>query len=213
MMDKQVVSAMGATLQLSPGEPWPAEGIQPGSVNETATGTTASSTPSSITTSTPSPGPIAHHKLSSGAIAGITIGAASVVLLCAALFYFVGRSNTYHSIVKHQKGSDRSIPQQRKSPTTTWSPLSLSPNNPPGTFDAHYSGQTLSQSPPLPRGMFVGFNRQTGAPEFVTEAPIPSEKAIESRLSHPAFGRNSRQSTTYELPGEAPVVAEVGPYK
>lgn len=208
-----MTTAIRATLQLSPGESWPAEGMQPGSVNETTSTTRTSSTTTQIAAqnSTASSVPSVHtHKLSGGVIAGISLGVASVVLLCAALCYFVGRSQTYHSMIKHQQESEAASLQQSKSPTTAWSPLSLSPNV-PGSYGAPFSGGPLSSSPQLAPATFVGYNRQTGAPEFVTETI--DEKAVWSRLGHPAFGRNSRQSTTYELPGESPVVAEAGPFQ
>jgi hypothetical protein len=211
MMTRQVSTAINTTLQLSPGEPWPAEGQQPGAVNQLTSVTRISSTPTQTSTSTSTPSPIVHGtKLSTGAIAGISLAATAVVLLSAALCYFVGRSRTYDSMIKYQQESEATSTQENKSPTTTWSPLTLSPVL-PGIYPTRFSNRTLSPSPQPQPGTFVGYNRETGAPEFTTDTR--DEKAVLDHMAHPAFGRNSRQSTTYELPGEAPIVAEVGPYK
>jgi hypothetical protein len=43
------------------------------------------------------------HYMTSGAIAGIAVGAAAVILLCAALCYFVGRANTYRDVLNRTK--------------------------------------------------------------------------------------------------------------
>jgi hypothetical protein len=67
-------------------------------------------------------------------------------------------------------------------------------------------------------GQFVGFNRQTGAPEFVSEAPSAggSEKfqgvSGSPPLGHPAFPHHS-QNGAYELPADLAPVAEMGPPK
>lgn len=83
----QVQAAAQADFQIAPGQPIPAE---------------ASSTLSSPATSTPTSTSASHggggggggHTLSTGAIVGIAVGGAAFIALCAALFFFVGRSKT-----------------------------------------------------------------------------------------------------------------------
>jgi hypothetical protein len=187
---------------LAPGQSWPPEGTQPGSLNATATGTAAASATSGSSTSH-------SHKLSGGAIAGIAIAAAAVVLLGAALCYFVGRSNSYAHIIKHQQKSDGTPSQVGDKHLGPWSPAPQSPSAPAG-WDHRFSGGTQAS-----QGTFVGYNRMTGAPEFASEAPTEGGLSEKGRPipGHPAFGPGSQQETTYELPGEQPPVAEVGPYK
>lgn len=79
---------------LEPGENFPAEASASiASLAATATGDPVSTTASATPTTTPTPAPAAStgHGLSSGAIAGIAIGGAAVLILAAALFYFIGR--------------------------------------------------------------------------------------------------------------------------
>ena len=77
----------------------------------------------------------------------------------------------------------------------------------------------------LPAGTFIGYNRMTGAPEFAQEAPAlgPGDGGRyhdDAKLApSPPVGFHGGQEPnvvtqqTHELPGEAPPVAEVGPYK
>lgn len=82
-LDEQTQSAKQANLKLAPGEPMPKEG-----------GSTATATPSpGASSSVPSPPPISHvhnHELSTAAVAGIAVGAAAFLIICAALFFFSG---------------------------------------------------------------------------------------------------------------------------
>ena len=155
-------------------------------------------------------------KLSGGAIAGISIAAAAVVLLCAALCYFVGRSNSYKDILKTQNKPEGAPSQTTDGHPSPWTPAPVSPNAPSG-WDNRFSGQTQYSQIAQPidaSSTLVGYNRVTGLPEYAAEAP--TEGVNEKRLSpsgHPAFGPGSNQENTYELPGEEPPVAEVGPYK
>jgi hypothetical protein len=209
-IDKQIQSAMGAKLMLTPGQSWPAEGTQPGSANTTS----SASAPNATNTNTP--GITHNHKLSAGAIAGISIAAAAVVLLCAALCYFVGRSNSYKDIIKHQNRPEGGLSQTGDSHPSPWTPAPVSPSA-AGGWDNRFSGQTqYSQITPQmgAQGPLVGYNRLTGLPEYAAEAPtdVVNEKRL-SPVGHLSNTPGSTQETAYELPGEQPPVAEVGPYK
>ncbi|KAF2002362.1 hypothetical protein P154DRAFT_574306 [Amniculicola lignicola CBS 123094] len=76
--------ALNASYMLQPGEPFPAEGspLPP--------------LPSSTASPNPTSNPITKHphSLSKGVIAGIVVGALSVCILAALLFFFIGRSRT-----------------------------------------------------------------------------------------------------------------------
>lgn len=84
---KQIESAENADFQVAPGEPIPAEA---GPSTTYANAPTSSSSP----TSTAAPTGSSSHKLSGGVIAGIVVGAVAFLVVCAALFYFVGRSKS-----------------------------------------------------------------------------------------------------------------------
>lgn len=92
--------AMNSTFMLQPGEPWPAESTPDpfssaaGAPTSTTT-SSASATSTSAAAATSSAAPVAKHSssLSSGAIAGIAIGAAAVAILAAALLYLCGRQS------------------------------------------------------------------------------------------------------------------------
>jgi hypothetical protein len=132
--------------------------------------------------------------MTSGAIAGIAVGAAVVVLLCAALCYFVGRANTYRDVLRSAKQHSEaglqgqygegtgSMPTPAAAPPMSPVEFSMhsSPPAAPGGWDHRFSGQTqFSAMPPsmmeasaVPAGTFIGYNRATGEPEFAQEAPV-----------------------------------------
>jgi hypothetical protein len=210
-ISKQIQAAKSANIMLTPGQSWPAEGSQPGALSSIYMSPSATSSPSPTAT----PGASHGKSLSGGAIAGIAIGAAAVVLLCAALCYFVGRSNSYSHVMKLQHRSDGAPSQSGDVPAATWSPA---PNS-PGLWSNRMSGQTHTEYPQMAQavgqvGTFIGFNRQTGAPEFAMEAPAGAQMGEKGPPeSHPAFGLGGTQGTTYELPGEQPHRGEIGPGK
>jgi hypothetical protein len=95
-LQQQKDLASQSNFMLLPGQPWPEEGENPFT-------TTASVAPTSSPTSAPAATSSAaaastssshHSSLSPGAIAGIAIGAAAVVLAAAALLYICGRKST-----------------------------------------------------------------------------------------------------------------------
>lgn len=197
-LEKQYQQALAAPYELAPGQPFPAEGG--GSMPTT----TASSSPSSIPSSS------SGSHLSGGAIAGIVIAGVAVILLAAALFYFVGRSKSYQDII-HGKGSSVQGGQgSQMGDLGPWSPA-----NPisPAQHDNRFSGATAySQVQGPGEGRFIGYNRQTGAPEFameVPESPQPLPGGFSPQPQTGTFVPNKHQSV--ELPGDAPTVAEKGP--
>jgi len=80
-LDLQQQYAINATTQLVPGEPFPSESLNPTSTpSPTGAGSTAGGN-----------GDHGHPGLSAGAIAGIAIGGAAVLILAGALIFLCGR--------------------------------------------------------------------------------------------------------------------------
>lgn len=96
----QLAFALNATEEFSPMEYFPVEALP--TRTTTATGGTAIPTAAS---SSPTATAAASHssKLSGGAIAGIAIGAAVVLLLAAALIYMCGRQKSLGEILRHSQ--------------------------------------------------------------------------------------------------------------
>lgn len=97
--DIQLEYAKNATFQMTPGEAFPSE--------------TASSSGSSATSSSSGSGSShGHHGLSAGAIAGIAIGGAAVLLLAAALIYLCGRRGGLDKAYSRQNRANRNTYQE-----------------------------------------------------------------------------------------------------
>ncbi|CAG5153848.1 uncharacterized protein ALTATR162_LOCUS3355 [Alternaria atra] len=96
----QVHAAAAADFQVAPGQPIPAEATS-----------TLSNAPTSTGTSTPnSGGNDGGHTLSTGAIVGIAVGGVAFLAICAALFFFVGRSKSLKEVIKRQDATNNHDP-------------------------------------------------------------------------------------------------------
>lgn len=84
----QIQAAQNADFQLAVGDPVPNE-----ATSTILNGPTSSSAPSSSS---------GGSHLSGGAIAGIVIGAVAFLVICAALFFYVGRSKSLKEVIKRQ---------------------------------------------------------------------------------------------------------------
>jgi hypothetical protein len=176
-LEKQRQAAISAPFQLLPGQPWPAEGNTLGSGSESA------SMPSSLLPSGNST--VKHsHRISGGAIAGIVIGVMAALII-AGLLYFIARSKPRPTT----KGP--TAPQMPFSGgnVEVWSPV---------TLDGTPQGESLILSPvtQLPPVDTIGYNLPMM--NFYEKPPLSPP------IGHPAFGPNSTQSTTIELPGDEP---------
>ncbi|QDS76792.1 hypothetical protein FKW77_002284 [Venturia effusa] len=231
-IDKQIAAAKKAAYQLAPGEALPVEGASPTSTSSP----TASAAPSS-------------HRLSGGAIAGIVIGGLVVLAIAACLFYFMGRSKTYKDMFKasrggseHPGGMSEAGGNDRVGP---WTPgphgaiptqsyhdnnnnPSLSHHGSQSYQDHRISQMTYSSMAPSHTGTFVGYNRNTGEPEFAAEVQGDSAGAggLGSAKSSPALKHGSwnpppppppsggayqpqtAAAPVYEAPGDTPGRAE-----
>ncbi|KAL9080216.1 MAG: hypothetical protein Q9157_000999, partial [Trypethelium eluteriae] len=91
----QKAAAKAADYMLEPGQPFPEEAASSmSSIAATATATVTSATSAPTTAGPPLTVTTTHTGLSSGAIAGIVVAGFIVLLLGAALFFFIGRNST-----------------------------------------------------------------------------------------------------------------------
>ena len=216
-LSKQYDAAVQADFQLAPGEAWPLEGTVGAETGNSTTSSTSSSH---------------HSSLSGGAIAGIVIGGLAVLALAAALFYFMGRSKTYKDMFKSSRhgGSEGGAgmsetgdrvgpwtPGPHGQPATPYydNPSVSSPSQ--GYQDHRASHMTYNSMAPSDVGTFVGYNRNTGEPEFAAEAPADTPGAQYSAHSSPAQKQGGfhppppfqpsapiPEQQVYEAPGDTP---------
>lgn len=194
--------ALNAAYQLSPGEPFPAEGSPtpeptptdgPDPTDRPTSTSTPSSTASPSTTSVaPSP---SHHSttLKPGAIAGIVVAGVTVLALAGALFFYIGRSKTLKaevvrkaSTIRHP--SDPPIP----SPAMMYSPgaggagalprayFSPKPDDSHGANGLSSPWSVRSHGPRSPN------------PMFQPQTPHPVGRSTSQRSSGGVFGVGER---------------------
>jgi len=136
---------------------------------------------------TPSSKPNPDKTLSGKALAGIAIATIVVILLCVAVYFFILRSNNMHQIREQSEvtelQADDIIPEPEQRNLHFNTPAA-----PSGDLTEHILMSPLSEAP-------THFD----------------EKSFEVG-GHPAFRSFSNQGTTYELAGDHPTVAELGPY-
>ena len=194
----QYQAAVAAPYELAPGQPFPAEG--------SGTPTSAPSSPAANPTNTAS-----SSHLSGGAIAGIAIGAIFVLLLAAALFYFVGRSKTYRDILGGKGSSAPGGHGSQMGDLGPWSPAGpMSPRVPDTRFSTGTTVYSQMQGPT--QGRFLGYNRQTGAPEFTADDPDGLQHGNMLGGFSPQLGGGGfvpSKHLSAELPGDGPTVAEI----
>jgi hypothetical protein len=222
LLSKQFDAAVNADFQLAPGETWPLEGVTAGAESGNATGNG---------TSTATSASASHHSsLSGGAIAGIVIGGLAVLALAAALFYFMGRSKTYKDMFKSshqgsQGGPGMSEAGDRVGPWTpgphghATTPYQDNPSisTPSQGYQDHRISHMTYNSMAPSDGTFVGYNRNTGEPEFAAEAPADTAGAQYSAHSSPAQKQGGfhpqpqfqpsapiPEQRVYEAPGDTP---------
>ncbi|PQE04002.1 extracellular serine-rich protein [Rutstroemia sp. NJR-2017a BVV2] len=137
-LEGQIASLQNSSIQFSPGENFPVEALPSSTSSTTASSTTTSPTSSSTTlpttvteSATPSPFIVnattatSSGNPSPGAIAGIVIGAAAVVLLASCFLYLCGRQLTIKEIIHNNA---RLAPHPHS--TTSYMPASLSSGTP-----------------------------------------------------------------------------------
>lgn len=130
-LERQIDAAKMATRQIAPGELPSSEG-----------GFSSSDSPSpGGSTSTPHPADGQHghsHGLSTAAIVGISVGAGAFLVVCAALFFFVGRLKSHKELIRHHGQDSAAKPQGvggvHREPDYRQSTFSQSPQSPQGEY-------------------------------------------------------------------------------
>ncbi|KAH7117998.1 hypothetical protein B0J11DRAFT_592558 [Dendryphion nanum] len=90
---RQILAARNADFEVEPGGKIPSEGT----ASLKVPGATGSSAPSGQTHG--------GHKLAAGAIAGIVVGAVMFLVICAALFFYVGRWKSLNEVLQRQSAT------------------------------------------------------------------------------------------------------------
>lgn len=126
-LDAQIKAIEKSTFQVAPGEEIPKEGTS--SLTNTH-GPTAAAAPGNTSSQ-------GHHSLGAGAIAGIVVGAVAFLVICAALFFYVGRAKSLKEMIN------------RKDATVSKPPLPVDAHTSYGPVDAHssYGGPSYPGSP------------------------------------------------------------------
>lgn len=137
--DAQMDYAERVQFQLAPGDPWPSEtaGDKP---SETAGSDSNTTQP----TSTPSPDSDDSH-LGAGAIAGIAIGSAAVLVLAAALIYICGRRGGFDKAYRKSVAPTVAGGPQSPMVEQTYAASGIHPSHPKSPGQATFS--TYSGAP------------------------------------------------------------------
>ncbi|KAJ9649026.1 hypothetical protein H2199_000939 [Coniosporium tulheliwenetii] len=125
--------ALQAAYVLNPGDPFPAEASS--SIASLGYGyptVTSGSSPTGATTSPTAAASTGGTKLGTGAIVGIAIGGAAILLLAAALFYFFGRSRS----LKQQLNRDSATVPTSTSHQFASPPMSPAPHHSPDMYQS-----------------------------------------------------------------------------
>lgn len=178
----QKAFAANSSIQLVPGEPFPSETLSP---TATPTGTL---TPGSGQNNTPSPQPSSDSgsSLGAGAIAGIAIGAAAVLLIGAALIYWCGRRGGFETA--YRKSMYPSLPPPGGMAETRH----LDPKSP--------SQQTTSTFPPMDRDPY----RASAQGAFHGTPPPPMSPGMTGYSSYQPTIPSSNYSTVDGHANHAP---------
>lgn len=159
--DAQMTYAEKVQFQLKPGDPWPSEtaGEQPSETQGSGYKGSDSTDSNSNSGSQKSDD---HPHLSAGAIAGIAIGGAAVLVLAAALIYICGRRGGFDKAYRKSVGGPLTSPGVPQGPMAegSYAGVGIIPGNPksPGqTSFSTYSGapdqeayRSLTTSPQQP---------------------------------------------------------------
>ncbi|KUJ22417.1 uncharacterized protein LY89DRAFT_714223 [Mollisia scopiformis] len=174
----QQAYAKNSTLMFSPGQYFPAETLSTTATTATATSSsTASSTAKPTSTSLPVAS--SSPSLSGGAIAGIAIGAFSVLVIGAALIYLCGRQRTMGEIIRN----------------------SHYPPPPPPTYQGHMSMTSTIYQPKGPNMEVdaLGFRTFSGSQNPYDRSPV-DEESYQPRSPHEDTGLGGAASPDLDSP-------------
>ncbi|KAJ4289742.1 hypothetical protein N0V90_011072 [Kalmusia sp. IMI 367209] len=184
-LDKQIIAAQDATFQVKPGDPIPAEGTPSLHASVTAAPTSGASSNDSH-----------NHTLSGGAIAGIVVGAVAFLAICAALFFYVGRTKSLKEVMKHKESIKSPVPTEAQFPQSPGFPPQTLGTFSPNVGHAEHGGQ-------LPA---YGQHNATDAHYAAWAPQSPPAQMAEVKHEHPAELASptpGQQAFTAEL--EAPI--------
>ncbi|KAF2471382.1 uncharacterized protein BDR25DRAFT_334001 [Lindgomyces ingoldianus] len=198
-LDDQIESAKEAKFMVAPGQPLPGEASSSLSV--------PSSTSTSSPTSTPVPTHSSHHSnLSGGAIAGIAVGAAAFLVICAALFFYIGRTKSLKEVLDRRdatvtKTTPMTAGTEFGTPGTPGYPSQLSPqaeySTHPPTYGQHHATETHPS----------GWTSPQMHPGHMSMTPPPPPQMAEVKSQHAPVEMHSptpmQQTFPHEL--EAPI--------
>lgn len=172
-LDIQLDYTKNTTLQLSPGDPLPSETAASGSAGATSQPTSGSS-----------PGGHSGSRLSSGAIAGIAIGGAVVVVLAAALIYLCGRRGGIDKAYTRQGGRSAPPPPMIEAKYDTAGGAPKSPGQ--ETFATTAYSTTPSNDPYQPQQ--AGYGHAGAVPGYSVSSASPPPVSVHSHSSYQHFG-------------------------
>ncbi|KAF2491544.1 hypothetical protein BU16DRAFT_121449 [Lophium mytilinum] len=180
-LDHQRKLALEAnTVQLSPGDPIPAE------ASATIVHSASSAAPTSATSVPPLPTQPAessdhhHSSLGGGAIAGIAIGGVVVILICGLLFFYMGRTKSLKDVLKRNSATVpmSNNPQDPNFPAYGYMPQQQNEYRqshlPP--YGSPYTGPP-SEAPGSPGYVAAEYERREMA------SPTPEEQAHKAALA------------------------------
>ncbi|KAH6890555.1 hypothetical protein B0T10DRAFT_561058 [Thelonectria olida] len=161
-LDEWVSKADDVDYQLRPGDPWPSEADFTKPTDAVTSETGSSSNDNDGDDDNHHGG----HGLSAGAIAGIAIGAAAVLLLAGGLLYLCGRRGGFDKAYR-KSFRNSAAPSYAAAPPGVVETRFDSPNTPATSM---WTGQkqpspmsAYAQSPPMsPQNTAVGYNYQPG---------------------------------------------------
>jgi len=170
------------TIQLSPGDPIPAEASSTMIHSSTAAPTsTSSSVVVPTATLQPDNSDHGHHGLSGGAIAGIAVAGVAAVLICGLLFFYIGRTKSLNEVLKRnsatvpvsQTPQDPSFGAYRYVPQRDYRVSNLPP------YGSPYNGPPSEApgSPDYTATEFVAGGMTSPRPESAHKAPGHAELA------------------------------------
>ncbi|KAE8452131.1 hypothetical protein EG329_001598 [Mollisiaceae sp. DMI_Dod_QoI] len=223
----QQAYAKNATLMFSPGEYFPSETLPTTSTTSTTSSATASATATTATTTPTAAASSSSSSLSGGAIAGIALGGAIVLIIGAALVYLCGRQRTLGEIIRHSQYAPPP-PSYLSGPShpSMTSSAAFSPKSPNIEVDAlgfhQFSGQYdrsaaetesyRSRSPPVDeaREQMIPTLRINGSSE--PTSPASADTPLMRRPTPQSLGREDGTSLMTALSDQyQPVPTEISP--
>lgn len=185
-LEHQRQLAENSTFMLQPGENWPGEG----SATAATSSTTGSATPTATNAASSTTAAAAsskHSGLGPGAIAGIAIGGAAVLLAAAVAVYFCGRYS--------RKQNQQPVPLAPAQQVMPFSPQSMS-------FAKHASMVSGYSVPP-------GYPMPT-SPQFPQHSPNPMDPTVSGLEISSMQGGSPSPNSQHAQMGPAPAYGQSG---